>query len=320
MAIAVGAHSTYDEPIATGGNREDLSDVIWDITPTETPVISMIGRNSATGTNHEWLTDALADAAANAHLEGGDMTGVDPASRSRLGNYTQILSKNSVVSGTQEKVLKGGGIKSEMAYQMARRMKEMKRDLELAVVGVSNPKVAGSETVVREMGSLDAYLVTNNQVVSPSTAPTGDGTDVSNYAGVDAALTETILKAGLQSMFTNSGGNESVNMIVSATHKGVVSGFTGSATRYASTDDKQLTASIDVYEGDFHTVKIIPDRFVKAGLSFIIDPEYLKLSELRKIHSFDIAKLGDSTRKQIVWECTLEVCNEKAHCLIGDLS
>ena len=320
MAIAVGSHSTYDEPIATGGNREDLSDVIKDVSPTETPFLTMAGSATATATNHEFLVDALADAAANAHLEGGDMTGVDPTSRVRRGNYTQILSKNAVVTGTQEKVLKGGGIKSEMAYQMARRMKEMKRDLEYAVVGVSNAKAAGSETVAREMGSLDAYLKTNNQLASGSSAAAGTGADVSDYAGTDRALTETIFNAALTSLFTNSGGNEAVKCPTTARSKAIISAFTGNSTRYNTNDDKKLVASVDIYKGDFHTVHIIPDRYVKTGLTFIIDPEYVKMADLRKAHSFDIAKLGDSTRKQIIWETTLEVCNEKAHALIGDLA
>lgn len=320
MAIAVGSHSTYDEPIATGGNREDLSDVIWDVSPVETPVLTMIGKNKATGTNHEWLTDTLAAAADNKHLEGGDAVGVDPASRGRLGNYTQIMSKNSVVTGTQEKALKGGGIKSEMAYQMARRMREMKRDGEFALVGQSNAKVAGSETVAREMGSLAAYLTTNNSLAAGSSAVTGDGTDVSDYAGTNRAITEPILETVLQSIFTNSGGNESLNLVCTAATKGLVSDFTSAATRYVTTDDKKLVASLDVYVGDFHTVRIIPDRHCQTGNAFVLDPEYIKCSEMRSMHSFDLAKNGDSTRKQIVWEWTLEVGDERASALIGDLT
>lgn len=320
MATPTGAHSTYDEPIATGGNREDLSDVMWDVSPTETPLLTMCGRTKATASNHEWLTDTLTAAADNKAIEGNDVTGVQAASRVRRGNYTQIMTKNALVTGTQEKVLKGGGVKSEMAYQLARRMKEMKRDGEFAMIGQSNAKVAGDETTAREMGSLDAYLVTNNQLAAGSSAPAGTGAGVSDYAGTDRALTETIFKAGLTSLFTNSGGNESVNCICSATHKGTISSFTSSATRYVTTDDKKLVASIDVYVGDFHTVRVIPDRYIKAGLLYIIDPEYIKCAELRSMQSFDLAKTGDSAKKQIIWEWTLEVCNEKAHVLIGDLT
>jgi hypothetical protein len=290
------------------------------VSPTETPVLTMCGKNKATGSNHEWLTDTLADAAANANIEGNDVEGVQADSRGRLGNYTQILGKTAQVSGTQEKVLKAG-VKSEMAYQLERRMREMKRDGEFAIIGVSNPKAIGSETVAREMGSLDAYLLTNNQFAATgSSVPTGDGTDVSDYAGIDRTLTETIFNGGLQDMFTNSGGNESVNAVVSAAHKKVISSFTSAATRYVTTDDKKLVASIDVYVGDFHTARIIPDRYIKANMLYIIDPEYLKISELRPIHSYDLAKNGDAKRKQVIWEWTLEVCNEKAHCNIADLT
>ncbi len=318
MAIAVGSHSTYDE--ASKGNKEDLSDIIKDVSPVETPLLTMMGSSTAKATKHEWLVDALEAAADNKHLEGGDATGVDPAARTRLDNQCQIMSKNAVVPGTQESVDKAG-MKSEMAYQMARRMKAIKRDAELAMIGQSNVKVVGSETVAREMGSLDSYLVTNNQFAATgSSAVTGNGVDVSDYAGTNRALTQTILEGGLQSLYTNSGGNSSVNMLVTAAQKGVVSTFTASSTRNVTTDDKKLVASIDVFVGDFHTVRVVPDRQLATGNCFIIDPEYIKQADLRKIHSFDLARNGDADRKQIVWEWTMEVCNEKAHVLIGDLT
>ena len=319
MAIATGAHTTYDE--ASKGNREDLSDLLWDVSPTETPVLTMIGKTTATATTHEWLTDSLGAAAANAVGEGQDMSGSDPSARTRLSNYTQILSKNSVVSGTQEVVAKGGGIQSEMAYQMARRMKEMKRDMEFTLVGQHLAKVAyTSENVVRKMGSLSSYLVTNNKISGSSSAVAGNGADVSNFSGTNRALTDTILNSALSSIFTNSGGNESLNYVCPAATKSVVSTFTASSTRHVTTDDKKLVASIDVYVGDFHTVRIIPDRFCISYCSFVIDPEYLKLAELRKMQAFDIATVGDARKKQIIWEATLEVCNEKAHSMIGDLT
>lgn len=317
MATITGAHSTYDEDGI--GNREDLGDIIFDVSPTETPLLTMMGKKKATAVKHEWLKDVLAAAADNKNIEGSDATGEAASARSRIDNYCQILDKTPVVTGTQESV-DSAGIKSEMAYQVARRMREMKRDMEFAFVGQTNVKVAGSTSVEREMASLDAYMVTNNQLAGGSSAPTGDGTDVSDYAGANRALTETILKAGLQSLYTNSGGNMEVNMLVTAAQKGVVSAFTGSATRYVTTEDKKLVASIDVYVGDFHTVRLVPDRYLKTGNSFIIDPEYIKLAQLRTLRSYDLAKTGDSIRKQLIWEATLEVCNEAAHVLIGDLT
>lgn len=315
MAQPTGVVSTYD---LASGNREDLADVIKDVSPTDTPLFTMAGMNEATATNHEWLTDALTAAAQNANVEGDDANPTAPAARTRLGNQTQILKKHAVVTGTQEKVDKAG-VKSEMSYQLARRLKEIKRDLEHSLL---NPyaKVVGNDTTARVMGSLHSYLVTNNQLAGGSSDPTGDGTDLSDGLGGDRALSETILQAGLQSLYTNSGGNESVNMVVSASHKTLVSGFSSAATRYVTTDDKKLVASIDVYVGDFHTVRVIPDRYIDANHAFVIDPEYIKCSQLRSVHSYDLAKTGDSHRKEVIWELTLEVCDEKAHVMIGDLT
>lgn len=324
MAQATGAHSAYDEPIATGGNREDLSDMLWDVTPTDTPFLSAIKKYKATGINHEWLTDALTTASDNKHIEGDDATPTDPASRTRLGNYTQIHKKHSVVTGTQEKVLKGGGIKGEMAYQVTRRLREIKTDAEHAYLGLSNAKVAGNDTTARELGSLDTYLangVAGTEFAAATSAnPTGDGTDTPNKGGADRALTETIFADTLANLYTNSGGNQNIMAFVPAAQKTVISSFTASSTRYVSTDDKKLVASIDVYDGDFHTVKIVPDRFVIAGSVFLVDPEYMAVAELRPVESYDLAKLGDSIRKEIIWEQTLEICDPNAHAHIFDLS
>lgn len=319
MVQAVGAHSSYDEPINTGGNREDLSDVIFDVSPTDTPFITMCKKGKSTATNHEWLTDVLGDAADNAHIEGDDATPADPASRARLGNYTQIFKKHAVVTGTQEKVLKGGGIKSEMAYQVARRLKEMKRDCERACIGVANIKVAGNDTTARELGSLETYMTSSTYFGGATfVAPTGNSVDVGT-AGTPRAITEPILKAALQNLWANSGGNESVAAICGAHVRGVISDFTASSTRYVTTDDKKLVASIDVYDGDFHTVTVTPDRFSHASSLFLVDSEFASINDLRPVSSKDLAILGDSMRKEIVWETTLEVCNPLAHVQIAGL-
>ena len=319
MAQAVGAHSSYDEPIATGGNREDLSDVLFDVSPTETPMVTAMKKGRATATSHDWLTDILTDPAANAHIEGDDAAPVDPASRDRLSNFTQIMKKHAVVTGTQEKVLKGGGIKSEMAYQVARRLKEMKRDAELAVCGVANVKVAGSDTVARELGSFESYMTAETYFGGTGfVAPTGNSVDVGT-PGTGRALTEAIMKGGLETLWNNSGGNENIIGVCGSHVRGVISTFTASSTRYVTTDDKKLVASIDVYDGDFHTVTVTPDRYSQADSLLLVDPEYVQLSELRSVSTKDLAVIGDSTRKEIVWEFTFEMCNPLAHVEIAGL-
>lgn len=320
MAQAVGAHSSYDEPIATGGNREDLSDVLYDVSPTETPFITAIKKGSATATGHDWLTDTLEDPAENTNIEGNDAVAVDAASRIRLNNYTQILTKYAVVTGTQEKVLKGGGIKSEMAYQVSRRMKAIKRDAERAMIGVAAAKVAGDDTTARVMGSFETYMTSDSYLPGATgAAPAGNGVDVGT-AGTPRLLTEDILKDGLETLWNNSGGNENILGICGSFNRGVISTFTASSSRYVTTDDKKLVASIDVYDGDFHTVTVTPDRYSDPASLFLVDTEYAKVCDLRPLHTVDLAKMGDSTRKQLIWETTLEMCNPLAMVQIAGLT
>lgn len=318
MAQVVGAKSSYQEPIATGGNREDLSDILYDVSPTDTPFLTLAKKGSATGTHHEWLTDALESPKKNAVVEGNEATVAKAGSRVRLGNYTQIFEKTAGVAGTQEKVLKGGGIKSEMAYQVARRMKEIKRDLEYACVG-PNPQIAkaGSDTVAREMAAFVTFM--NDQswsgAATGTTAPTGDG-KTAPVAGTARTFTDDILTAALQKLWTNSGGSENISGLMGAEIRGAFSGLKGTATRYVSTDNANLQASIDVYDGDFHTVTAMPDRWSNPSSLFLIDRDYVSIDDLRPIFSQDLAVVGDAVRKQIVWETTLKVGNPLAHYVI----
>lgn len=317
MAQPSGTVATYDAI----GNREDLSDSIWDVSPSETPVLSAIKKTKAKGTNHEWQEDSLAAAADNAHVEGDDASPADPAATTRLGNYTQILKKHAVVTGTQEAVDKAGR-KSEMAFQVAKRMKEIKLDLERAMLdngvanGVGNIKVAGNNTTAREMGTLSTYLTSNVSVGSTGAAASGNGAGLMT-TGTDRDLTEAILASALSTAYTN-GANPTM-LVVSPTNKTVVGDFTaGGATRYVSTDEKKLVTSIDVYEGDFHTLKVVPCRQLVGDNVYCIDPSYLAYAELRSLSAKNLAVTGDSMRKEITMEGTLEVCTEAAHVVIAD--
>jgi hypothetical protein len=303
--------------------------MLWDVSPTETPFITACGKGKATGTAHDWLTDSLEDAAANSQIEGNDATPAEAASRFRLSNYTNILTKDAVVTGTQEKVLKGGGIKSEMAYQVARRMKAIKRDLELMCVGVTNSKVAGDDTTPREMGSFNSYLGGGPGNLYDScwqtmdglgVAPAGNGDATGLTSGVPAPLDEPALKLALSQLWEQSGGNENILGITGSFNRSAVSDFTASSTRYVTTDDKKLVASIDVYDGDFHTVTMSPDRFTDPAILYLVDPEYVKVADLRPLFTHDLATTGDAAKKQLVWETTLEVCNPLAHVALAGLT
>lgn len=317
MAQPAGIVATYDAV----GNREDLSDRIWDVSPSETPLLSALRQTKATGTNHQWQEDSLADAADNAHIEGDDASPADPASTTLLSNYTQIYKKHAVVSGTQEAVDKAGRNK-EMAFQTAKRVKELKLDVERSLFdngvanGVGNIKVAGNNTTARESGTLSTYLTSNVSVGATGAAASGNSADLMT-SGTDRDLTEAILASVLTTTYTN-GGMPSI-LGVSPVNKGVVGDFTvGGATRYVSSDEAKLQVSIDVYEGDFHTLKVVPCRQLVGDNVYCIDPEHLAFATLRGLQTKNLAVTGDSMRKEILMEGCLEVCTERAHAIIAD--
>ncbi len=315
MTQATNTFDKYD----TVGNREDLSDIIFDVSPFDTPILSAIKKTKASNTLHEWQIDSLAAAAANANIEGDDSQSANAlTATSRITNQTQILKKKIIVSGTQEKGMDHAGVQSEMAYQEAKKMKEIKKDVEFACldngVAVGNIKVAGDATTAREMATLSTYI-TSNDSYGTSGVQGGLGATALT-AGTDRAFTEALLTAVLSSCYTN-GGEPSI-LAVSATNKGEVSDFAGGSTRYIDTNTKELVHSIDVYVGDFHTLKVVPCRQLVGDNVYAIDPEYLALAELRALNSYDLAKTGDNFKREMVWEATLEVCNEAAHGMIAD--
>lgn len=319
MAQAAETHDSYD----TVGNREDLSEFIFDVSPYETPIISMIGTRKASSRVHEWQTDSLAAAAMNHNLEGDDNQDATAiTATTRLNNVTAILKKKIVISGTQEDGMDHAGVQSEVAYQEAKKMREVKKDLEYMVInggetnGIGNVRVTGNATTAREMSSLQCYIATNADVGSLGAVSSGDGSDAMT-SGTDRAITETILGTVLTECFT-AGAEPSV-LAVDGTNKGLVSDFTGGSTRYVDTNTKELIHSIDVYVGDFHTLKVVPCRHCPNEIGYALDPEYLKLAELRPLQSYDLAKTGDNYKREMVWEATIEVCNESAHGILGDL-
>jgi len=304
------------------GAREDLSDVIYNISPTDTPIMSSIGKSKATGTFHEWQTDALAAATlSNALVEGADASSATLSPSTRIGNNTQIVGKTVQVSGTLESVDKAGR-KSEMAYQLAKASAEIKRDIE-TIITANQGQAAGSNSVARRMGSLLSYIKTNTNKGSGTTAgvdPTTIGVST-RTDGTTRAFTETFLKDAIAKVFT-SGGTPSA-LFVSPAQKQVVSGFTGlAAQRYQVPTNGQATilAGADLYQSDFGVLQIVPNRFMRTRDALILDPEYAALAYLRPFQTNELAKTGDSTNTQILAELTLEVRNEAAHGGIFDLS
>jgi len=282
------------------GNREDLSDIITNISPTDTPLYSMFGRTSAKATYHEWIEDELEQPGANAAVEGADFTIGTPTTRVRKGNYTQIFTKGYGVSGTQEVVLKAG-IKSEIAYQMQKAMKSIALDVEYAIIN-NLAAVAGDSVTARQMGGIQAFVSTN----------------VLDNGGTLRALTEDLLNDGIQAAW-QAGGKPDV-VVCSGKQKRVISGFTAGVTKFLDAEDKRLVRSVDVYESDFGVVEIVPNRLMPDDRIFILEKGRWKIAYLRPFKQEEVAKVGDRIERVVVGELTLEARAEKANAIVKDLS
>jgi len=311
MAQPTNTFDTYDAV----GIREDLQDVIYSIAPTDTPFMSSAAREAVKNTLHEWQTDSLASAStSNAVIEGDDVTLDAVTATTRLSNTTQIMDKSVVITGTQEAVDKAGRA-SELAYQIAKKSKELKRDMEATLLG-NQAEVAGNASTARKFGSINAWIASNDSFASD-----GGSGGVGNTArtdGTQRALTEAELKTVIKNVW-NAGGNPSIIM-VGPFNKQKISGFTGGSTRFDASEDKTLYTSIDVYSSDFGDLEIVPNRFSRDRDAHVLDMDFFSLGFLRDFTMMEIAKTGDSEKRQMLVEFTLVSRNEAASGGVYDLT
>lgn len=304
------------------GNREDLTNEIYNISPTETPFQALCGKTKAKATFHEWQRDQLASAAANAQLEGDDISSFTAVTAtSRPGNRAQISYKTLIVSGTQDAVDKAGRVK-EFTYQIMKRQRELRRDIEFVLTNPSTP-TAGSSTSARALRSLpgwygDLSSPPSTLNVSRGTSGANGTTSASATDGTQRALTEVLLKSALQGVWTN-GGTPDVIM-TGPFNKTVVSTFNGNNTRTQDTSDKKLIAAIDVYVSDFGTHKVVPNRFSRDRDVHVLDSELWAFATLRPFQTVDLAKTGDATKGMVLAEYTLEARNDSASGIVADVT
>lgn len=316
MATPADTTSTYDAI----GNREDLSDVIYDISPMDTPFMSGIARTQATATNHEWQTDALDTAANNAVIEGEDATTTAATPSVRLGNYTQISDKVPRVTRTQRQV-QSAGRGDELEYQIMKAGKALKRDMETALLA-NKAKAVGSESVARELAGVESWLATNYSGGATGAAPTGDGTDT-RTAGTLRAFDEADLKTVLASCW-DEGGNPDMIMLGSFNKQAMSSfvggGTSGPAQRTVDGDATRVNTAIDIYVSDFGSLAVVPNRFQVQNSCLVLEMDMWAMATLAEFQETPLAKTGDSDRVQLLSEYTLESRNEKASGIVADLT
>ena len=306
MAQPTNTFDSYD----ARGIREDLQDVIYDISPSETPFYSSVAKVTASNTYHEWQTDALRSSAANAHVEGDDTTAEARTATSRLGNYTQIF-KNGVSVPDTDSGLKKAGRAAEMAYQILKVAKEQKLDIEKALFD-NNARVAGNSTTARELAGAPAWLITNTSFGTGGADATGDGTDA-RTDGTQEVFSQTRFDTVMQSIW-ESGGRPDV-VYLSAFQMNKALGFTGNNNQRSQVQagDEKVIKSLAVYVTPWGTVEFMPTRENRSRDVFIMQKDMWAVGVLRATKNTELAKTGDSTRRQVVTELTLVCKNEAAN-------
>lgn len=324
MAVPAATFQTYQQI----GRAEDVSDLIFDISPTEKPFTSAIRKTKATQTAHEWQTDALATASAtNASVQGDDTTASTADPTVRLKNFTQIIKRGVNVTATA-RVVRTYGRADEFNYQLKKRMAELGRDLEASLTQ-NNAATAGSASSAPLMASAESWLGTNKTSVGTGTAQTTPGAGASGYPAsgptdstVTGTLTEAAMKAVLKACY-DGGGEPSLAMCGTGTKQKISTSFSGIATRFRDVPKggrAEITGAADLYVSDFGELKIVPNRFQRDVTLLLIDPDYWGLASLRPFAMERLAKTGDADKAQIVGEYTLECRNEKSSGKVTDIN
>lgn len=309
--------NTFDSFDAVG-NREDLTDVIYNISPTDTPFMSNIGRSKVMATLHEWQTDNLAAVdTGNAQVEGDDEGGDAVTPTARPQNSTQISKKTVVVSGTQRVTNTAGRQNDELLYQLAKKGRELRRDMEAIMTG-NQGRAAGNSTTARTLRSLESWYATNTN----RGATGANGTDGAGATdGTQRAFTETLLKDVIKQVY-DAGGNPTVIMLGSF-NKQTASGFAGHTaleTNAPPGGPRAIIGGMEIYVSDFGEMRFVPNRFQRDRTAHVLDTEFWATGFLRPFHTDTLAKSGDSEKRTLRAEYTLESRQEASSGVVADLN
>lgn len=298
MATITGVAKTYD----LVGKKEDIEDIIYDISPTDTPFLSSIGTGKAKNTVHQWQQDKLDSPAANKAVEGAAAGAASATDTTLKSANTQIFKKVVEVSGTAQSIGLYGRA-DELARLVAKKGKELKRDIEYAMVGANQTGTAGNGTTARELTSAQ------NQISANTT----------NTNGTNRAFTETILLDVMQKVFT-AGGNPN-QLQVTPSHSLIVAGFAAASGRSRDFGvQKKVVNAVDLYVSPFGEVAVVPNRFLNANTALVLDTEYWSRAVLRPMQTVVLAKDGDSDKRMMVTELTLVCENDEASGLASALT
>lgn len=311
-----GLQSNAFTSYTAAGNAEDFENIIYNVSPEDTPVLSMCSRTKATNRVHQWQKDTLAAGAANQQLEGDVFANASLSATTVLSNNCQISYKVIGVTGTQQ-AIKNYGRGDELDYQVVKKGKELKKDMDVSLCA-NTAKVTGDATTARKAAGFPAWTHTNIDKASDATAATGDGSDAVT-PGTARAFTEDLLLNVLKLCYDN--GSKPNKLVVGSFNKKQVAGFAGGATRQIDATKKQVVASVDIYYGPYGEVlDVIPSRQSVSSMAYLLDDEYLKLASLRPMQEKELAMVADTEQRVLLAEYTFVPGTELAHGIVTDLT
>ena len=315
MAQPSNTFDSYD----VKGIREDLENVIYDISPEETPFYSSLKKVKASNTYHEWQTDSLRSSAANAHIEGDDTAGEARTATTRLGNYTQIF-KNAVIIPDTDEGLDKAGRAAEMAYQVLKIAKEQKLDIEKALFD-NNKYEVGSASAARELAGCGAYVKTNVANIGGSGGANPTGSVPGNTARTDGTATvfsQADFDTVMQGIWEAGGNPDTVYLSAFQMNKALeFTGYNNQRSHIEATS-KTVVKAVDIYVTPWGTVEFTPSRENRGRDVWIMDSDMWACGVLRPTKNTELAKTGDSTKRQVLTELTLISKNEAASGLVAD--
>lgn len=312
------------QTFAMVGIREDLSDAISNIDPTETPLYSRFRKGKCDNRTPEWQIDGRRDANANNKVvEGADATNKAVTPTTRLKNVVQ-LHEGTVQVSTTANAVKTAGRANEMDYQIAKEGEALKRDIEKRISG-NYPSVLGADDTPGEMAGFEAWITSNDNRGTGAAAEGGFNTDtglvVAATDGDQRNLSESIFREWIRGCWMN--GAKIPLVVAGPSNKQVISGFSGiaqSTNEVKSSDMVTIVGAADVYVSDFGKHSIIPSRLSRDRSVLGVDPSFWEVLFLQPFKRQKLAKTGHSEREMLSCECTLKSRNEKANGVIADLT
>lgn len=319
MAVPANTHTTH----AASTLREDLHQILENISPTDRPICTTLGKTGvAKSTNPQWTKTSLAPADDdNKAVEGSDAANDAANDGQKLSNHIQLSRKVAAVSDTAEAV-DGVGNLQTMATQLAMKTEELALDVE-ARVSSNKAAFPGTETVASECASFATFLTTNVSRGTGGANPTLSGgtmgyPDAAATDGTQRAFAEDLVKNVMQACWQS--GGKPTHIFLGGTAKTKFSSFTGNATKYKDVEDKKVIGTVDIYVSDFGELRAVPSRLMRSRDVLIIDPKKAQLLFLRKTRREPLAKTGNAERNMVSCQWTLKVHNEAAHGGIFDLT